>query len=319
MTQPSSGTVTTPGDAGAGADAPLLDPTLRTQLAPELLAALDQHEGVTSDDEPTEGEAQQQPAPPASEEAGGKAEADGEAPDGEADDKVATFVDLLDENPANISQVPRDLQAAVVAQWKESYETAAATTMQQVAQRFAQQGYQRAQVEYAVKDIDRLLDEGETEKANDQIRAFPGGVKGYYRVKAEMPDATEVEAGSPASFQSQLNELTSDLEAHPAAKAEFQATFASKGYRADQASLLRAAKDIGALIAKHAATPDPARVTLERRREGIRSAQATPKADVSRGQAGASDELTHEKLSKMTPQEIQRIPKEKLDAVLVKR
>lgn len=325
MTQASaSDTATTPGGEQNAAPPPLLDPSLRESLAPELLAQLDQQTAPASDGDNAQATPAQQQPPSAANAGGTEAEADGGEPGGEPDDRVATFVDLIDENPANISQVPRDLQAQVITQWKSEYETAATTALQNIAQQYDAQGYQRAQREFAVREaeaIDKLFSEGDDEAANERLKTFPGGARGYHRVKADLPDGP-AEANTPAHFQQQLNELVKGLDAYPDALAKFQQGFAGKGYKADQASLLRAAQDIGELIAEaKAATPDPARVAVQARRNGIERARQTPKADNTAGSAGSADEMTREKLKTMSAQQIMEWQEKnpgKLDAILAK-
>lgn len=316
MTQPSAtDTVTTPSTTETPAATPaplLLPPELRDRMSPDILAELDAQPGQspapTGDEQPTD--APQQQTPPAKTAGGNEANADGADAEPTPDEAAVlqTYVDLIDENPANISQIPRAKQPAAVAQWKASIEDAATKAVENAYNMGQQAAIQNLRIQTAVEEIDGLIKEGLVDDAEEAMSKFPGGKQNYYRAKAAMP--TEVAPGSPGEFQTQLNSLFEDLKPYPEAQAEFSRMFQANPYKATQADLLRAARDIGSLVERAKTnTPDPARVTLTARRNGIANARTAPKPDVTPGTSVGNDVLTHEKLKTMTTTQIREYEK----------
>lgn len=247
------------------------------------------------------------------------AQADAEAnasPDAEdsddADDQqsspeqeVATWADLLLDNPQTAARIPRARMAEVFTEYNKRLQVAYDAGVQQGSQAATERARREAtlsQQKAEVARIEALLEDGDVDGYMDEIEKFPGGRANFKRVSADLEP---VAAGSTQDFISRARGIVQQLAPYPQLAAEMQSTWAERGYKADEESLVRLAVDVGRMIERGAkAAPAPEQVKLDQRRKGLAGLKAAPKPDVSEGRnAPLSTAPTKAELQNWTPEQ----------------
>ncbi len=267
--------------AERSADPNFIPDSVRASMAPQLLATLPEAKAEPDGEDSTGDTAETETATP--------------------EEQLTQWVTGLDENPASITSVPRAQQAAVIAAWKNEYESAAVAALQAA---YAQ-GREHAQAQIAtqsqVETLDELLEAGDVALFREQVKLFPGGEKNYYRVKAEMQP---IPANSAEAFQAQADEIFAQLAPHP----EAQKAFADRwDYAPTEADMRRLAIDVGKALGSIQAgrNADPAAKALAARTQAAAGRKAIPRVEVSPPNAGPGGGLPSlAALSAMTSKQI---------------
>ena len=320
MTQEATSAGDTGGAAGQAEDVSRAVPAPASEKLPDNAAALLSPEILATapktdtEDDGEDAAPDATPAPAAADSAEGQD--DGET-DGEPQDEVATWATAIDEAPQRITEVPRALQAKVLAKYKADLEAAAVGAVQTADQRAYQRGLAegRQGVEQGSKlsQAQELLDSGDVDAFKEYVNREFGSEQNYHRAAAGLPPAP---SAAVAAIQTRAKALFDRVKPPPEVEAVLKANW---NYPATDAGYDQLAADLTDAMVKHArgtAAADPARQALEQRRNGAEHRARVPRPETSEGRARGNGGLptlaefttwSTEEAAKLTPEQIDQV------------